>query len=120
MRCAWWLCRCSREQAFYKAIRAVQPHMAGHILPAEESPHCKSSILLGDVPVWESRGSCSLGPGGKWHPIFFIPPPPSGGTPEKKAGTPYGIFFRLEEFFYCVLVELAWNPHFVTLYDIGT
>ena len=51
---------------------------------------------------------------------FFVPPPPLRGYPPKKKLAPHvGIFFR-QEFFYCVLLELAWNLHFATLYDIGT
>ena len=52
---------------------------------------------------------------------FFSYPPPLRGYPPKKKLAPHvGIFFRQEEFFYCVLLELACHLHFATLYDIGT
>ena len=53
--------------------------------------------------------------------FFFRTPLPLRGYPPKKKLAPHlGIFFRQEEFFYCVLLELAWHLHFATLYDIGT
>ena len=63
-----------------------------------------------------------LGGGGwkKFVQIFFIPPPLRGYPPKKKLAPHVGNFFRQEEFFYCVLLELAWHLHFATLYDIGT
>ena len=61
------------------------------------------------------------GRGEKIRATFFVPPPPLGGYPRKKKLAPHvGIFFRQEEFFHYVLLELAWHPHFATLYDIGT
>ena len=63
--------------------------------------------------------------GGGWKKIarifFSYTRPPSAGTHRKKKLAPHvGIFFRQEEFFYCVLLGLACHLHFGTLYDIGT
>ena len=53
--------------------------------------------------------------------FFFGTPSPLRAYPPKKKLAPHvGIFFRQEEFFCCVLLELAWNFHFATLYGIGT
>ena len=63
--------------------------------------------------------------GGGWKKIranfFFRTPLPLLRYPPKKKLAPHvGIFFRREEFFYYVLLELAWHLHFATSYDIGT
>ena len=52
--------------------------------------------------------------------FFSVPPPSPGVPPQKKLAPHIGIFFCQEEFFYYVLLELAWHLHFATLYDIGT
>ena len=52
---------------------------------------------------------------------FFRPPPLLRGlAPKKKLAPHAGIFFRQEEFFYWVLLEIACHLRFATLYDIGT
>ena len=48
--------------------------------------------------------------------FFFVPPPPLRGYPPKKKLAPHvGIFFRQEEFLYCLLLELECHLHFATL-----
>ena len=40
--------------------------------------------------------------------------------PKKNLAPNVEIFFHHEEFFHCVLLELALHLHFATLYNIGT
>ena len=74
--------------------------------------------------TWEVHHAAVMlrgGVGKNFARIFFSYPPPLQGYPPKKKLAPHvGIFFCQEEFFYCVLLELACHLHFGTLYDIGT
>ena len=72
------------------------------------------------VTIWVLKHAQGGGAGKKFARIFLYPPPLRGYPPKKKLARHVGIFFRQEEFFYCVLLEFACHLHFGTLYDIGT
>ena len=52
--------------------------------------------------------------------FFRTPLPLWGYRPKKQRGPHVGLFFARRNFFYLLLLELAWHLHFATSYDIGT